>query len=116
MPVSGSCWRHVAWKLGANLEPPRAELLCRSGAAGQTFREVCAATPETNEWVCNTAIPEGFADVDAGVRRTLEFAGGTESVHGDAPRGRDTSRFQPKADWEIEGRAPGGRGPGGGGR
>ncbi|MDF1700611.1 MAG: hypothetical protein P1V36_05585 [Planctomycetota bacterium] len=55
-------------------------------------------------------------DVDTGIRRTLEFVGGTKEVMDDARRERDKSKFEPKADWEIEGGGFGGGGgrPGGG--
>lgn len=52
-------------------------------------------------------------DVDQGIRRTLGFAGGTERFRDAARRDRDVSRFEPKAEWEVE--AVGGGGMGGGG-
>lgn len=59
---------------------------------------------------------EAAGNVDEGIRRTLGFVGGTEKVHDDARKGRDTSKFEPKADWEVEARSGGGGGrPGGGG-
>ena len=60
---------------------------------------------------------EAKGDVEEGIRRTLSFVGGTESVQDDARRGRDKSKFEPKADWEVEARdfGNGGGGPPGGG-
>lgn len=60
---------------------------------------------------------EAQGGVDEGIRRTLEFTGGTGNVYDEARKGRDQSKFEPKADWEIEGRDGGfGGGRGGGGR
>jgi hypothetical protein len=52
--------------------------------------------------------------VDTGVRRALEFSGGTGQIRDAARRERDTSRFEPKADWDLQARTWG-RGRGGGG-
>jgi len=51
--------------------------------------------------------------VDQGIRRTLSFTGGSTKFQTDARKGRDKSRFEPKADWEIDGRDRGGSGRGG---
>ncbi len=54
--------------------------------------------------------------VSNGIQRTLEFSGGTEKFQTAARQGRDKSKFEPKADWEIQGRdwrgGMGGRGGG----
>lgn len=58
-------------------------------------------------------------EVDEGIRRTLSFVGGTDDVMDDARKERDKSKFEPNADWEVEGRDGGfggGRGGGGGRR
>ena len=53
--------------------------------------------------------------VEAGVAQTLEWSGGTEKFRDEACRERDVSQFEPKAEWEVEGRSFGGRGGRGGG-
>jgi hypothetical protein len=52
-------------------------------------------------------------DIDAGIQRTLEFSGGTSQFQTAARQGRDKSKFEPKAEWEVQGRDLGG-GAGGG--
>ena len=54
--------------------------------------------------------------IDTGIRRTLQFSGGTSQFIDEARKERDHSTFEPKADWEIEGRSWGGRGGRGGGK
>jgi hypothetical protein len=53
--------------------------------------------------------------VEAGVVQTLEWSGGTEKFRDEARQERDVSQFEPKAEWEAEGRSFGGRGGRGGG-
>ncbi|MDA1194091.1 MAG: hypothetical protein O2894_02820 [Planctomycetota bacterium] len=59
---------------------------------------------------------EAEGEIDEGIRRTLEFAGGTGEIMDAARKDRDRSRFEPKADWEVEGRDGGMGDPRGGGR
>ena len=54
--------------------------------------------------------------VDDGVKGTLGFVGGTDDVHTDARKGRDKSKFEPKADFEVGRRDFGGRGRDRGGK
>jgi len=54
--------------------------------------------------------------VQSGVQRTLEFTGGTSQFIDEARKDRDLSTFEPKGEWEIEGRSWGDRGGRGGGR
>jgi hypothetical protein len=58
---------------------------------------------------------EARGGVDTGIRATLEFTGGTARFRGEAREGRETGRFQPKGEWELEARSFGGGGGGGGG-
>jgi hypothetical protein len=53
--------------------------------------------------------------VDEGARRTISFVGGSEAYRDEARKDRDISMFEPKADWDVEGRDWGGRGGRGGG-
>ena len=59
---------------------------------------------------------EADAAIQAGIQRTLEFSGGTAEITDAARKDRDRSKFEPKADWELEGRTFGGGGPGGDGK
>jgi len=114
----------LAWCLGEITDPKSGEFMRERmlkpmenvqgwwKGAVMTYYEAIARKCEGDEKAAD--------DIDGGIRRTLEFSGGTAQFHTDARKGRDKSKFEPKAEWELEGRdfggGPGGRGGPGDGK
>ena len=108
----------LAWTI-SEIRDPKSEAFIREAM----LKPLANATG----WVVRASVPfyEAIANycggddaakdtVDGGTQRGLEFTGGTGKFRDDARKERDVSEFEPKAEWELEGRSwGGGRGDGG---
>ncbi|MDJ0522600.1 MAG: hypothetical protein QNJ90_11085 [Planctomycetota bacterium] len=76
--------------------------------AVMTYYEAVARSCEGDE--------EAQDGVTEGVTGTLSFVGGSERFQDERRQGRDKSKFEPKAEWEVQPRDWGGRGGRGNGK